>query len=113
MYYALCSKLALDTAGTFGQSPAYSQPVAMNGGNAVQWEAVVFYIDRDGIVFQLQTSNDLENWTDKGSVQTMNSTGHKLFTAETDVATAYVRLKYSVAESGKAILAAGINISSQ
>lgn len=113
MHVILCSKLALDTAGAFGQSPAFSQPVAMSGGNAVQWETVVFYIDRDAVVYQLQVSNDLENWTNLGGIQTMTSTGHKLFVARTDIATAYVRIKYSIAEAGKAVLAAGINVSKQ
>jgi len=113
VYHRLCNKLALDTAGASGQSPEYSQAVSMNGGNAVQWEAVLFHLDRDGVIFRLQGSDDLENWADLGSLQTMLAIGYKLFTAETDIAVAYVRLRYNVATSGKAVLAAGIIVSRQ
>ena len=113
MYHSLCTKLALDAAGSFGQSPEFSQAVSMNGGNAVQWEAVVFHTDTGGVAFRLQVSHDLETWTSVGSAQATLGVGHTLFTAETGIAAAYVRLKYTKSKSGKAILAAGINISSQ
>jgi len=113
VYHRLCNKLALDTTGVAGNSPEYGQLVAMNGGNAVQWEVVLFHLDRDGVIIQPQVSNDRENWADLGGAQTILRVGYKLFTSVTDVAAAYVRLRYSMATSGKAVLAAGINVSNQ
>ena len=77
------------------------------------WDATLYALTATNVSFQLQESNDLENWSDKGTAQTQTDLGYKLFAAETGVAAAYVRLQYSVTGSGKAIVAAGVTLSSQ
>ena len=85
----------------------------MQGGNAVSWDATLLALTATNVSFQLQESNDLENWSDKGTAQTQTDLGYKMFTAETSIASAYVRLQYTITGSGKAILAAGLTISDQ
>ncbi len=110
MNHPLATRLALDSAGT---SSEVSQPVSTQGYNAVIWDATLYALTGTNVSFQLQESNDLENWSNKGVAQTQTDLGYKLFTAEGSVTAAYVRLQYTITGSGKAILAAGVTLSSQ
>ena len=110
MNQPLATKLALDSAGTTSE---VSQPVSVQGNNAVSWDATLYALTATNVSFQLQQSNDLENWSDKGTAQTQTDLGFKMFTAETGVTAAYVRLQYTITGSGKAIIAAGMTLSSQ
>ena len=114
MYHTLAKKLALDTTGSLGASTEYSQPVSLpTESNAVRWDATMFELTATNVAFQLQTSNDLENWADEGKAILMNTIGHAIFATQTDLAAAYVRLKYAINGSGVAVLAVGINTSEQ
>jgi len=115
MYQPLLTRLALDSAGTYGPSSEVTQPVSMGGvePNAVQWDATHFSLSATNVSYQLQVSNDLENWSNKGSPQTHTTVGYKLFTTDTAVAAAYVRLKLTITGSGKAVVAVGITLSAQ
>lgn len=115
MHQPLCTKLCLDSAGAFGPVTEVTQAVSMAGmqPNAVQWDATIFTLTADDVSFQLQVSNDLENWSGKGSPQTQDSEGYELFTTDTAVAAAYVRLKLTITGTGKAVLACGISLSAQ
>ena len=117
MHQPLCTKLALDSAGTFGPTSEVTQAISMAGvePNAVQWDATIFSMGASvtDVSFQLQVSNDLENWSNKGSAQTQTAAGYKLFTTDTAVAAAYVRLQLTINGTGTAVLACGINLSAQ
>lgn len=116
MMQPLASKLALDVTGAAGPPSEVSQAVSMEGNNAAQVTVTVFrYTLTDGFTIQLQDSNDLESWVDKGSPQTLSGEGFTRVAKVTGIATAFVRVKYACvsAVSGIAILAADINLSSQ
>lgn len=84
----------------------------MAGANAVQYAVTPFWTNSSGLSYQLQESQDLENWTDLGSSQS-GVNYPKLFPTETNVTTPYVRLKASVFAAGKMVLAITINTSHQ
>jgi hypothetical protein len=102
--------MALASGGT---TVEVSQPVALQGNNAVQVEMTVFRLTATNVSVQLQLSNDLENWTDEGSAQTTTAEGYKLFTKITSLAAAYARLEFTLTGSGVGVYAAGINLSAQ
>ena len=104
MNQPLATRLSLDSAGT---SSEVSQPVSTQGFNTVVWDATLYALTATNVSFQLQESNDLENWANKGTAQTQTDLGYKLFTAEGSVTAAYVRIQYTITGSGKAIVAAG------
>jgi hypothetical protein len=106
----LATRLALDSAGTDGATSEVSQPIAMEGYNAVQWEATLYSLTATNVSFQLQVSNDLVNWANKGTAQTATAIGYKLFTAESTITAAYVRLKYTITGAGKAMVASNISL---
>lgn len=107
MYHQLASRLALGTDAT-----EVSQPVNMAEANAAQMEATVFYIAGSGLEFQLQSSNDLENWQPVDSAVGVGL-GFTLLAALQDIAAAYVRIAYTTDGSTTAVFAAGLNTSSQ
>jgi hypothetical protein len=115
MHQTLLTRLSLDSDGNDGPSSEVTQPVSMAGmePNAVQWDATHYVLTATNVSYQLQVSNDLENWADKGSAQTHDGVGYKLFTTDTAVAAAYVRLQLTITGSGKAVVAAGITLSNQ
>jgi hypothetical protein len=113
MNQPLATRLVLDSAGTDGAVSEVSQPVSMEGSNAAQWEATLYSLTATNVSFQLQVSQDLENWANKGTAQTQTAVGYKLFTAETAIAAAYARLKYTITGTGKAVVAASISLSVQ
>ena len=98
MHHELCSHLFLDSSGTTSE---VSQAVSTEGANTAQWEAVLYNLTATNVSFQLQGSNDLENWGNIGTAQTQTSAGFKLFTEE-GCATAYVRVKYTITATGTA-----------
>lgn len=106
MHVPLFNRLAL--SGSFDTN--CSRPVSIEGNNAAQWEAVVFTLTASAVSFQLQESNDMENWTPIGSAQSATAIGHKLFTADKQISAAFVRLKVELSSAGTAILAAGVSI---
>jgi hypothetical protein len=109
----LATKLALDLNGSAGPPTEVSPAVSMENHNACQVAVTVFRLTAsEGLAIQLQESNDRENWTDIGGTTTIQTEGFTSITKVTGIATAYVRVKYSVADSisGIAILAAAINL---
>jgi hypothetical protein len=104
---------AIDSAGTDGLTIEISQVVPLNGANAVQMAILLFALTATNISLQLEVSLDGSNWAAKGSAQTLNAIGRKLFTVETAVAATFARIKYSLTGSGKAIFKSWLNISTQ
>lgn len=95
----------------------FSQAVSMQGANAAQMDATVFYTSSGGkaIIGHLQISNDLENWEDIGGYADTNLyLGYTQGNLITGIGAAYVRLRYTSDFAGlDSILAAGINLSHQ
>lgn len=50
-----------------------------------------------------------ENWSNKGSSQNVTAVGYTLLTAITAISAAYVRMKYTINGSGKAIVALNLS----
>lgn len=110
MITALFTRLCLNSASTASE---VSQPVGMGGANSVQVDSVVFAQTATNVSFQLQSSNDLENWANQGSAETHSGVGYKLLASIGGVAAAYVRLKVTLTGAGLAIVTANINTSHQ
>ena len=108
MYTKLYERLVIiDTT-----APEYSQAVSIEGFNAAFPEIVTFtFSGLTNVKVQLQESNDLENWRDKGTVNTVSAIGYTSGTVVTACAAAYVRLKIYTTGTGTAILSAGLNLS--
>jgi hypothetical protein len=85
----------------------------MAGANAAQGAAILQRLTATSVTFQLQESNDLENWSNKGSTTAPLAEGYKLLTAVTAISAAYVRMKYTIDGSGKAIVALTLTVSQQ
>ena len=114
MNVPICQRLCLDSAGASGPAEECSQPVGLSGGkNAVQLEMIVYALTATNVSCQLQESNDLENWTDKGTAQTTTSIGRKLLTTDGTVSAAHLRYKFTLTGTGKAVFAATVNLSDQ
>lgn len=109
MYSIITTKLALDSAGTSGQTSDVTLAVPMEGGNNAIAEITIFNITATSVTCQLQESNDRENWKDKGS-SVSATLGYQTLNIAS-IAAAYVRVKFTIVGSGKAIVAAGINVS--
>ena len=114
MYVQVASKqVVTDSADCF------SEAVSMEGANAIQVGVTVFANETTTTANELtvsaEGSNDLQNWSSlSGSISFNNGLIGYQTTAITSVAYQYVRLKYTVDESGKmAVMAAGINTSHQ
>jgi hypothetical protein len=105
----LAKNLSLDTAGATGPTSEVSQPVSMAGANAAQAATILQVLTATSVTFQLQESNDLENWSNKGSSQNVTAVGYTLLTAITAISAAYVRMKYTINGSGKAIVALNLS----
>jgi hypothetical protein len=108
--HTLATRLVLASGAAISDT---SQAVSMHGANTAQVSATIYSFSGTNVSFQLQESNDLENWTDKGSPQTKDTVGYHLLPAISSISTAYVRVKYTFAGSGTVILAAIINLSQQ
>ena len=85
----------------------------MSGNNAVQIEVLLYALTATNVSVQLQGSNDMVNWDNKGSAQTITAIGRKILTSDTAVATTYVRVKFTITGSGKAIFRATLHASQQ
>jgi hypothetical protein len=104
MYTSVTSKAYVP----FGTAQ-YSQAVSMDGANAVNVEATAFAVTGGELTVAVQGSNDLDNWEDVSAAAIIFSgPGADDSGAITGIGFAYVRLGYSVADSGAAIVAAGI-----
>ncbi len=110
MYSQLVSDLGLNSAGTVSE---VTQPVSMAGANAVQMDTTVASLTATNVSFQLQQGNDLQNWANVDSPVAATAAGYKLFTANTGVTGAYVRIKLTLTGAGIGVLAAGLNTSQQ
>ncbi|MEZ5964259.1 MAG: hypothetical protein R3F56_10475 [Planctomycetota bacterium] len=112
MEHQLAKVLSLDNSA---KPSEVSQPVSMAGANAAQGATVIQILTATSVEFQLQESNDLENWSDKGSAQTVAAAnlGYTLLTAITSISAAYVRMKYTLNGTGKAILALTLSVTQQ
>ena len=103
-------RLAL-SSGTLSE---VSQAVTMDGANSAQVDVVIFSLTgtTPQVAVQLQESNDLENWRDKGSVTNITLAGYTLLSAVTAIATAYVRVKMTLSGTiPVAVVSAGLNTS--
>jgi len=109
----LAKALSLDTAGVTGPTSEVSQPVSTAGANAAQGAVVLQVQTATNVTFQLQESNDLENWSSKGSSQNVSAVGYTLLTAITAISASYVRMKYTINGSGKAIVALTLSLTQQ
>jgi hypothetical protein len=108
MYQQLFTRLAL----TGSAASEVSQPVSMQNANASQFDVVVISLSgtSPSIACQLQESNDLENWVNKGSATNLSSVGYTLATAQTGIASGYVRLKVTLSGTGPiCVIGAGLN----
>lgn len=93
-----------------------SQAVSMDGANAAQVDFVVVSLSgtTPTVTGQLQESNDLENWRDKGGTTALSAVGYSLGTAVTGIAAAYVRLKFTAGGTTPiAVVSAGLSTSLQ
>ena len=110
----LATKLALTSGGVEGQ---VSHSVTMSGANAAQAEVTLITLlgTSPVIRFQLQVSNDLENWSDTGSNDDKTAAGSYVLPVKTSIGSSYVRLKYSInsGTSVDAIIAATLATSDQ
>ena len=107
----LFSKLVLSSGGANNLSEV-SQAVSMNGANAVIADIEVLSLSgtTPNIAVQLQESNDLENWRDKGAATNANAVGYSVLPNVTAIASAYVRLKLTLTGASPiAVVAAGVN----
>jgi hypothetical protein len=111
MNYPLIRALALDSAGTAGAISEVSQVVTMEGNNAVQVQVLLYVQTATNVQVQLQTSNDLTNWTNVSGAGTVTAVGRLLLTPDATIAAAYVRLTFEITGTGKAILDADLNVS--
>lgn len=109
MYQQLFTRLAL--SGT--TLSEVSQPISMQGANGAQLDVVVISMSGTSPVLtcQLQESNDLENWKDKGTATpTLTAVGYTLFSAVTGISSGYVRLKVTLTGTSPICVAsAGLN----
>ncbi len=105
--------LALDSAGTDGPTSEVTQAVELAGNNAIQVQVLVYALTATNVSIQIQTSNDEINWSSFGTAQTATAIGRKLLTMDTAVGSAFVRVKFTITGSGKAILDAWLFASPQ
>jgi len=96
-----------------GTTTEYSQAVSMQGANSAQIDTTIYTLTATNVTYQLQSSSDLDNWFNQGSSEAKTVVGSYLLTAITGCDAPYVRIKYTLTGSGKAIFAAGINTSQQ
>lgn len=111
MYQQLFTRLALNTT-TLSE---VSQPVSMQGANAAQFDIVVISLSGTSpvVTCQLQESNDLENWTNKGSATAPSAVGYTLAAAQTSLSAGYVRLKITLSGTSPiCVVSVGINTAS-
>jgi hypothetical protein len=93
-----------------------SQAVSMDGANSAQVDIVVISLSGSGatVTVQLQESNDLENWKDKGSGTAPTAVGYTLAAAVTAISSAYVRVKATASGTTPiAVVSIGLNTSLQ
>jgi hypothetical protein len=110
MYQTLFTRLALNS--TF--SSEVSQPVSMQGANAAQVDGVLFSLagTTPSVSLQLQESNDLENWRNKGGSTDINTVSYSLGSSVGSINAAYIRLKVTLTGSSSptAVISAGVSI---
>jgi hypothetical protein len=112
MRSTLFERLALATSSLSD----VSQAVTMDNANAAQFDVVVFALSGSSpqVSVQLQESNDLENWRDKGSATVISAVGYTLAAAVTGIATAFVRVKVTLSGTTPiSVVSIGINTSLQ
>jgi hypothetical protein len=108
MYQQLFTRLAL----TGANASEVSQPVSLQGANASQFDVVVFSLSGTSpqVACQLQESNDLENWANKGSATNITAVGYTLAAAQSSIASGYVRLKVTLTGTSPiCVVSAGLN----
>lgn len=108
MYHRLVNRCTL-TSGAV----AYSRAVSMEGANSIQADIDVTQFAGTSITIQAQVGNDLDNWSDQGSSDSVAAVGSKLLAKVTGIAMAYVRLRYTHAGTGTCVFGSELNTSLQ
>lgn len=114
MQQQLATKLTLKSGGV---EQEVSQPVSMAGANCAQADVTMITLTGTSPVIgcQLQESNDLQNWTDKGSPDTLSAVGTTVLTQCGGIGCAFLRMKYYISSGSSvdACIACNITTSSQ
>lgn len=103
MYTEVADRLVVTDA-----ADGLTQAVGMAGGNAVLVDIVGIRVDVEAEV-TVEASNDLQNWTPIGGTLQITGVSYHMEKV-TGIAAAYVRLRFSVPDSGACIFSAGINV---
>lgn len=104
MYADLATRLVFSSA-----ADQFSPAVSMAGANAVQLNIVVIVIPgATTLTFDLQGSNDLQNWTSIGT-STATAVGYSAPTKQTGIAWQYVRVRANSNTPGTTIATIGLN----
>lgn len=90
----------------------YSQPISMDGANAVQCSYVILQYSLSGgtpkIEFQLQISDDLENWSDSGTADSATTVRYLPGTKFTGISSAYVRIEAVASGTNGTVIYSGM-----
>jgi len=121
MFTVLATRLALTISGSDTTDLEYSQPVSLQGANAVNFDFTVYSFSGTSVTVTAQFGNDLENWTDGPTPIAATAPGY--FgngvgvggTFENSSGFQYARLEYKLdgADADYAILASGMTTSNQ
>jgi len=121
MFTVLATRLALTITDPATSALEHSQPVNLEGANAVNFDLTVYNINGTFVV-TAQFSNDLENWVDDLSSVTPTAPGYWGSSAAGGAGAAlnalgfqYARLEYLLtqADGDFVILASGMTTSNQ
>lgn len=121
MFTVLATRLALTTSMSEGTRLEYSQPVNVEGANAVNFDFTVYNFSGTSITVTAQFGNDLENWTDGPTPVVATAPGYYGNgagvggTFENAVGFQYARLEYKLlgGDGDFVILASGMTTSNQ
>lgn len=106
MYASLADKLVVSSA-----ADQFTPAVSMAGANAVRLNVVVIVIGASAtLTYDIQGSNDLQNWTSLGTT-TRTTIGYLATAAATAVPWQYVRVRVNSDSANTSITTVGLNTS--